>query len=127
MDLVQYAGRAVPPLALDKIASYRPNSSDVESNAAGAGAHAHTTILRLHNFPDDGHAIKLGRAALLCRDICKTYEDRGWMAIKGDELWDKVYHLIVDSVEAPGPNWVRTCGMEEAWEVRAHSLRKRGF
>jgi hypothetical protein len=36
--------------------------------------------------------------------------------IKGD-MWDKVLHLIVDSVEAPGPNWVRSCGFEEAWKV----------
>ena len=74
-------------------------------------------ISRLHDFPDDGHAIKLGRASLICHDICKRYENREWVRIEGDDLWTKIYHLTVDSVEAPGPNWVRSCGFEEAWKA----------
>lgn len=77
-------------------------------------------ISRLHDFPDDGHAIKLGRAALICQEACREYEgtpvgDR--FMIKGEDMWQRVLGLIVDSVEAPGPNWVRSAGFEEAWEV----------
>lgn len=39
------------------------------------------------------------------------------MVIKGDDLWTKVHHLIADSVEAPGATWVRTTGLDEAWNV----------
>lgn len=77
-------------------------------------------VSRLHDFPDDGHAIKLGRAALICQEACRAYEgtpvgDR--FMIKKEDMWQRVLGLIVDSVEAPGPNWVRSAGFEEAWEV----------
>lgn len=77
-------------------------------------------ISRLHDFPDDGHAIKLGRAALICQEACRAYEgtpvgDR--FMVKGEDMWQRVLGLIVDSVEAPGPNWVRSAGFKEAWEV----------
>lgn len=73
---------------------------------------------RLHNFAeDDGHAIKLARAAVICQEISKKYEDRDWVKIKGDDMWTKIHHLIADSVEAPGPTWVRTAGLDGAWEV----------
>jgi hypothetical protein len=76
-------------------------------------------IARLHTFPDDGHAIKLGRATVVCHNICKKYEAEGkdWLIVKGDDMWKTVCHLIVDSVEAPGEHWVRSCGFEEAWKV----------
>jgi hypothetical protein len=32
-------------------------------------------------------------------------------------MWKRVSHLIVDSVEAPGLNWVRSAGFDEAWKV----------
>lgn len=73
---------------------------------------------RLHSFAaDDGHAIKLGRAAVLCEEISKGYDDRNWMMIKGDDLWTRIHHLIVDSIEAPGTTWVRNTGLDEAWNV----------
>lgn len=74
---------------------------------------------RTHNFiEDDGHAIKLARAAVICQEhVSKKYEDRPWMVIKGDDMWTKVHHLIADSVEAPGPTFVRTTGLDEAWDV----------
>ncbi len=132
MDLIQYAGRATPPLSLDKIASYPPRTdkgktpsgtslfvlpNTLTSNHLTLPERKNTDIIsRLHNFSDDGHAIKLGRAALICRDISKKYEGKDWIRIKGDDLWTRVCHLVVDSVEAPGPNWVRTCGLDEAWK-----------
>lgn len=111
MDLIEYAARGTPPLAVDRIAEYQPRDGSL-------GKTPLEIVSRLHGCADDGHAIKLGRAALICHDLCKKYGDKSWINIKGDELWSKVYHLIVDSVETPGPRWVRACGMDEAWEVR---------
>lgn len=56
---------------------------------------------------------------MICRNICKKYEDegKGWLKVKGDDMWSKVCHLIVDSVEAPGERWLRSCGFDEAWKV----------
>jgi hypothetical protein len=39
------------------------------------------------------------------------------LIIRGDDTWAKILHLIVDSVEAPGQHWVRTTGLDEAWNV----------
>lgn len=29
---------------------------------------------------------------------------------------ERIIYLVVDSIQAPGPNWVRSAGFEEAWE-----------
>ncbi|KAB5531219.1 hypothetical protein GE09DRAFT_1063959 [Coniochaeta sp. 2T2.1] len=107
LDLLQYAGRACPPLNLDKIKAYKPKEKPQKTPLE--------IISRLHNRDEDGHAIKLGRATAICQRISKGYEDREWLTIKGDDVWDKVFHLEVDSVEAPG-EWVRTAGLDEAWK-----------
>lgn len=76
-------------------------------------------MTRLHDFAphDDGHAVKLSRAAVITQQISERYIDRDWMVIKGEDLWMRVHHLIADSVEAPGPTWVRTTGLDENWTV----------
>jgi hypothetical protein len=104
MDLVQYAARGAPELDLERLKGY-------------GGAGGEEVVRRLWDFEDDGHAIKLGRAALVCRDVCEGFEGKEWMVINGQDMWERVFKLIVDSVEAPGPNWVRSCGFEEAWKV----------
>ncbi|KAK4104894.1 hypothetical protein N658DRAFT_492994 [Parathielavia hyrcaniae] len=112
MDLLQYAARGVPELSQEKLAAYQPKKPD-------AGGSLAEIIARLHSFRDDGHAIKLGRATVVCHNICKAYEKDGgkdWLKVKGDDMWKRVCHLVVDSVEAPGPNWVRSCGFDEAWK-----------
>ncbi|KAK1778377.1 hypothetical protein QBC45DRAFT_414289 [Copromyces sp. CBS 386.78] len=100
MDLVQYAARGAPELSLDAITSYQPK----EKKASGT---PEEIISNLHFFEDDGHAIKLARAARICQLYYQT---------RDDDYWNKIYHLIVDSVLAPGPHWVRSCGFDEAWE-----------
>lgn len=79
---------------------------------------------RLHEFApkDDGHAVKLSRAAVITQEISKKYEDCDWLMIKGDNMWMRVHHLIADSVEAPGPMWVRTTGLDQAWIVSLQSF-----
>ncbi|KAK3501563.1 hypothetical protein B0T13DRAFT_397109 [Neurospora crassa] len=100
MDLVQYAARGAPELSLDAITSYQPK----EKKTSGT---PEEIISNLHFFEDDGHSTKLARAARICQLYYQT---------RDDDYWIKVYHLIVDSVLAPGPNWVRSCGFDEAWE-----------
>jgi hypothetical protein len=109
MDLVQHSARGSPDLDVDRIRNYRPK-------AANPGPAAEL-LPRMHAIVDDGHSIKLFRAIGVGKEISKPYEDKDWMLIKGD-LWNQVAHIVVDSVEAPGPTWVRNAGFEEAWEVR---------
>lgn len=109
MDLIQYAARGVPPLSLEKISGYKLWREK--------GVTPIEIASQLYEFPDDGHAAKLARASLICRQISQKYEDRDWIKIKGDGLWLNILNLIVDSVEAPGEHWVRTCGLDEAWKV----------
>ncbi|KAK3939539.1 HypA protein [Diplogelasinospora grovesii] len=122
MDLAQYAARAVPELSIDKISNYQPKKleklEDKMKDLKVKDAKPTDVISRLHEFEDDGHAIKLGRAAGVAYHISKKYEDDESvkLMIKGEETWTRVFHLIVDSVEAPGPNWVRSCGFAEAWK-----------
>lgn len=114
MDLLQYVARGCPELSLKKLQAYRSRKPEAGNQSLP------DIIARLHNFPDDGHAIKLGRAAVVCRNLCKKYEESNTsdrLPIKGDDVWAKVCYLIVDSVEAPGPHWVRSTGFEEAWKV----------
>ncbi|EAQ85992.1 hypothetical protein CHGG_07245 [Chaetomium globosum CBS 148.51] len=111
MDLLQYAARGAPELSVEKLAAYQPRKPK-------AGGSLADIVARLHTYEDDGHSIKLARAAVICRNICKKYEDegKGWLKVKGDDMWSKVCHLIVDSVEAPGERWLRSCGFDEAWK-----------
>lgn len=60
-------------------------------------------------MPEDGHAIKLARAAGICRDVTAKYQDRDWLLIKGDDTWARINHLIIDSLQGgrPGEYWAR--------------------
>ncbi|KAK0674029.1 hypothetical protein QBC41DRAFT_298099 [Cercophora samala] len=108
MDLLQFVARGCPELRMERLEGYRPKKPE-------QGGKIEDIIARLHTFDDDGHAIKLGRATVICRNICRGYEQKEGFKIKGD-LWEKICHLIVDSVEAPGEHWVRSAGFEEAWK-----------
>ncbi|KAI1768696.1 hypothetical protein GGR53DRAFT_476623 [Hypoxylon sp. FL1150] len=107
MDLVEYAARACPPLSIDNIFSYVPKDKKLGP--------ANEQLPRLFVLEDDGHAIKLFRAVGLGQRVCEKYEDRDWTQIKGD-LWTRLNHLVVDSVESDGPRWVRGAGNSSAWK-----------
>ncbi|KAL8383082.1 hypothetical protein RB595_006709 [Gaeumannomyces hyphopodioides] len=111
LDLAQYAARAVPPMSIDRIAAYKP-----KAGSSAVAAEPIDVVSRLHDFDDDGHSIKLARAAAICMQASAPYEDRDWMRLRGRENWMKVLNMVVDSVEAPGQHWVRTTGLEEAWK-----------
>lgn len=48
----------------------------------------------------------------------KNWEHKEWAILKGDPIWTKIQHMVVDSLEAPGPLYVRSAGYPEAWKVR---------
>ncbi|KAK8047665.1 hypothetical protein PG996_015729 [Apiospora saccharicola] len=109
LDIVQYVARGSPKLSVERIASY------VLKDEASS---ADQLLPRLHTLSDDGHVIKLWRAVGVGRKLSEPHEGRHWLPIKGSKLWDQIAHLIVDSVEAPGPRWIRNAGFEEAWKAR---------
>lgn len=71
---------------------------------------------RLHGVVDDGHTIKVARAAVLARKAAEGREGRGWMKFKREEDWVRILWLLVDANEGWGVKWVRGAGFEEAWE-----------
>ncbi|KAK7706544.1 hypothetical protein SLS63_013932 [Diaporthe eres] len=115
-DLMEYAARGVPVLSLDQIKAYQPRNQGTASIAE--------ITSKIHPMPDDGHAIKLARAAGICHEVTKKYQDRDWVLIKGDDMWSKINHLILDSLQSPGEYWVRSAGLDEAWTgvPSAHKL-----
>jgi hypothetical protein len=115
LDLLNYVARGMPALDFAHLRDYVP-----QADRPGPLA---DILPRIHDFVDDGHTVKLFRAIGIGRHICQPYEERGcdWLLIKGD-TWDKIGHMVADSVEAPGPTWVRNSGFDEAWEVSSVSL-----
>lgn len=74
-------------------------------------------ISDLHPRQEDGHAIKLARAAAICQEATAPYADRGWVQLRGDDTWARVHHLVRDAVTGPGEQWVWCAGQDEAWKV----------
>ena len=108
MDLALYASRHCPKLDLDEVTRYTPkNDGDWAS-----------IFRRVDGFKDDGHASKLIRALAHGQEACKPYEGKNGFMIK-DEMWLKMGHMVIDSVEGTDyakDRWVRSCGWDEAWE-----------
>lgn len=133
LDLFNYAVIGVPDLPLDEIKAYRPENLATASvtgesvqypdKRVGPRGSYHTYVMpeeiisKYHPMEDEGHAIKLARAAAICQDVSKQYEDREWMVIKGDDMWLRIHHLIFDSIVSPGKKWVWGQGHDEAWKV----------
>lgn len=110
LDLLTYAAIGVPDLPLDKIKAYQPE------NPAVASMTAEEIMSKYHPMEDEGHAIKLARAAAICQDVSQPYEDREWMTIKGVDAWLSIQRLIFDSIVSPGKKWVWGQGHDEAWK-----------
>lgn len=105
-DVTLYASRGSPDLLLDEITSYKPKRpQDTWEDI----------IARVCNLQDDGHAAKLVRALAHGAKICEKFEQKDEFRIKGD-MWLQLGHMTIDSVEGPGPTWVRSCGFDSAWE-----------
>jgi hypothetical protein len=102
-NLVLYASRRAPDILVDEIRKYKPKEpgSDV--------------FQRVLEIGDDGHASKLIRALAHGKEVCKRYEGSEGFEVQGD-MWDKLLHMAIDSVEGPDKRWVRSAGFDEAWE-----------
>lgn len=72
----------------------------------------------MHKVEDDGHAIKLARAIVVCKNIMTKFESARWAKIGGD-VWLKIMHLVADSTQVPEgvERWMESSGFEEAWKV----------
>src|ERR1700712_5594749 len=102
-DLALYVSRGSPALLLDEIINYKPK----QPSAAGTDPWP-AIIQRVDRFEDDGHSSKLIRALAHGKRVCKKWEhNNDAFRIKGD-MWDQIGHMVIDSVEASGPNWVRS-------------------
>lgn len=112
-DLTMYASRGSPELLLEEITEYTPKV--INPTAGDRNASWEEVIKRVNKYPDDGHASKLVRALAHGEQVCKPYEDKEGFMVKGD-MWLKLGNMAVDSVEAGGPTWVRSCGFDEAWK-----------
>lgn len=128
-DLVEYAARGVPELSLDQIKGYQPRAQRTNPSISGKSQSNRTrpqdqadhvlaeVASKIHPMPDDGHAIKLARAVGVCEELTRKYQDRDWVLIKGDDMWAKIHHLLLDSLQSSGEYWVRSAGLDEAWTV----------
>jgi predicted RNA-binding protein with RPS1 domain len=68
---------------------------------------------RVLEINDDGHASKSIRALENGRNTCAKYD--GQVGEVHGDMWDKLLHMVIDSVEQGGERWVRSAGFEEAW------------
>lgn len=76
----------------------------------------------LHDFGDDGHAIKQARPTAVLYELMQQYKEQDWAVLKDEDVWRQVQSMVADAVQGPGRMYVRTAGLKEAWEVS--SLRR---
>jgi hypothetical protein len=103
-DTAMYASRASPALDVSEVTEYQP-----AHESGWEGVMERARVLR-----DDGHASKLVRALAHGEEVCGRFEDQAGFMVRGD-MWRKLGHMAIDSVEAGEPQWVRSCGFEQAW------------
>lgn len=104
-DLAMYASRKSPELHLDEIRGYKPKQPSGWDEV----------IERVRTMEDDGHASKLVRALAHGQQVCAPYEAKSEFRLKHDD-WLQLAHMTIDSVQADGPEWVRSAGFDEAWD-----------
>lgn len=110
IDLAMYASRGSPALLLDEIDRYAPKRPSSASADPWGGI-----FERIGRYEDDGHGAKLVRALAHGQVICGRWEGRPEFRVKGD-MWLKLGHMAIDSVESGDPTWVRSCGFPQAWQ-----------
>jgi hypothetical protein len=99
-----YASRASPALDLSEVTGYQ-----AARDSGWEGVVARAKVLH-----DDGHCSKLVRALAHGEAVCGKFEEQAGFMVRGD-MWRKLGHMAIDSVEAGEPHWVRSCGFEQAW------------
>lgn len=110
-DLAMYASRKCPDVLLGEVVKYNPKVPPKDKNKPWA-----EIFERVKRKDDDGHSAKFLRALAHGKDFCQKYELIGSdeFRLKGD-MWDKVGHMAIDSVEDSGATWARSVGFDEAW------------
>ena len=110
-DLAMYASRKCPDILVDEVVNYKPKISPRDENKPWA-----EIFERVKRKEDDGHSAKFVRALAHGKHFCKKYElsEGDEFKIKGD-MWDKVGHMAIDSVEDSGATWARSVGFDDAW------------
>ena len=111
-DLASYASRGSPQLRMDDIRHYRPNKPEMGWPGI---------IKRVNGLEDDGHVAKLIRALAHGEELCKEYSGEAF-PIQSD-MWLKLGHMVIDSVEETDAKWVRNAGFQQAWEKVADRPR----
>lgn len=106
LDLALYVSRSVPKLLVEEISDYSPKHPDDGWEGIFKRADRHE---------DDGHAVKFIRALAHGQQASGPFETKRQWPIHGD-MWLKLAHMVIDSVEDDGPHWVRSCGFPQAWE-----------
>lgn len=104
-DLAMYASRGSPPLRLEEVTNHKSKKDSSWEEI----------FSRINKFEDDGHASKLIRALANGEKLCGKFEKKEGFVVKGD-MWRQLGNMVVDSVEAGEPTWVRSTGFEEAWK-----------
>ncbi|TDZ74254.1 Oxidoreductase ptaJ [Colletotrichum trifolii] len=112
MDLVQYAARGSPSVDIDAVKAYRPKDLDKGNQLV---AKPTDLLPRFHDIIDDGHTIKVVRALGICQELSAKYGDKPWNKFKSDEDWVKLNYLLLDGTENVETRWVRSAGLDEAW------------
>jgi hypothetical protein len=116
-DLALYVACGSTPLNLDETTDYKPNHP-----TPGGTDPWPQLFARVVAHEDDGHGVKMLRALRAGKEISADWEQkRSDFKIRGD-VWDKIAHAVIDSIEGPAdPMWVRNPGFEEAWAGVPHT------
>ncbi|KAF2803118.1 uncharacterized protein BDZ99DRAFT_427605 [Mytilinidion resinicola] len=110
LDLAMYASRRSPDLLIDEVTNYQPKNATKDASESWA-----SIFERVRNTDDDGHAAKLVRAVAHGQVISEPYEGKDSFKVKKD-MWLKLGNMVIDSVEAGEPRWVRSAGFSQAWD-----------
>jgi hypothetical protein len=102
VDLAMYASRRCPDILINEIMDYKPKDPQGD------------VVRRILEINDDGHSSKLIRALAHGREACAKYGTE--VGEVQADMWDKLLHMAVDSVEKTNARWVRSAGFNEAWE-----------
>lgn len=102
VDLAMYASRGCPDILINEITDYKPKKAQDD------------VVRRILEINDDGHSSKLIRALAHGKEVCGKYGAEVG-EVQGD-MWDKLLHMVIDSVETTNTRWVRSAGFTEAWE-----------
>ncbi|TKA63034.1 hypothetical protein B0A49_09507 [Cryomyces minteri] len=109
-DLAMYVSRGSPAPLMEEITNYKPKRPSVDDKDPWR-----QIIERIDRYEDDGHGAKVIRALAHGQAICEPFEQKENFRIKND-MWLQLGHMAIDSVEGDKPEWVRSCGFDEAWK-----------